>query len=116
MTTGDSDDGDKIVAFPTTPEERRAMRKLQQDRERQKLVNVFIGEDDRMLFHDPNGVAYADLIINGHRETWPIKSKEFRSAYIGYLRRQLDRLITEGSILAVGVKAAMNKSAVNAAI
>ena len=116
MTTGDSDDGDKIVAFPTTPEERRAMRKLQQDRERQKLVNVFIGEDDRMLFRDPNGVAYADIIVDGHRQTWPIKSKEFRSAYIGYLRRQLDHLVGEGSVLAMGVKAAMSKSAVNTAI
>src|SRR6516225_240793 len=116
MTTGDSDDGDKIVAFPTTPEERRAMRKLQQDRERQKLVNVFIGEDDRMLFRDPNGVAYADIVVDGHRQTWPIKSKEFRSSYIGYLRRQLDRLVGEGSVLAMGVKAAMSKSAVNTAI
>jgi hypothetical protein len=118
-TNDGHDDGSgsgTVVTFPATDAERRVLRKLQQDRERQKLVNVFIGEDDRMLFHDPNGVAYADLIINGHRETWPIKSKEFRSAYIGYLRRQLDRLITEGSILAVGVKAAMNKSAVNAAI
>jgi hypothetical protein len=91
------------------------MRKLQQDRERQKLVNVFV-EEDRALFRDANGVAYADLIIKGHRETWPIKSKEFRSAYVGYLRRQLDRLVAEGSILAVGVKAAMSKSAVNTAI
>jgi len=91
------------------------MRKLQQDRERQRLVNVFVDED-RALFHDPNGVAYADLIIGGHRETWPIKSKEFRSAYIGYLRQQLDRLIAEESILAMGIKAAMSKAAVNAAI
>jgi hypothetical protein len=29
------------------------------------------------LFHDPNGNAFADLAINGHRETWPIRSKEF---------------------------------------
>src|SRR5215472_9040921 len=107
--------GDNVVTFPTTAEERRAMRKLQQDRERQRLVNVFVDED-RALFHDPNGIAYADLIIDGHRETWAIKSKEFRSFYIGYLRRQLDRLVAEGSILAMGVKAAMSKSAVNAAI
>ena len=73
-------------------------------------------DEDRALFHDPNGIAYADLIINGHRETWPIKSKEFRSAYVGYLQRQFDRLVAEGSVLAMGVKAAMSKSAVNAAI
>ena len=111
MTTGNSDDG-KVIAFPTTPAERRAMRKLQQDRERQRLVNVFVDED-RALFHDPNGIAYADLIIGAHRETWRVTSKEFRSAYIAYLQRQLDRLVSEGSVLAVGVKHAMAKSAIN---
>src|SRR5262245_52795432 len=30
------------------------------------------------LFHDPNGTAFADLAIDGHRETWPIRSKRFR--------------------------------------
>ena len=30
------------------------------------------------LFHTPDGSGYADLDINGHRETWPIRSKGFR--------------------------------------
>jgi len=30
------------------------------------------------LFHSPNGTGFADLDINGHRETWPIRSKGFR--------------------------------------
>ena len=30
------------------------------------------------LFHTPTGTAFADLIINGHRETWPIRGKGFR--------------------------------------
>ncbi len=30
------------------------------------------------LFHAPDGSAFADLVINGHRETWPIRSKGFR--------------------------------------
>ncbi len=30
------------------------------------------------LFHAPDGTGYADLDINGHRETWPIHSKGFR--------------------------------------
>jgi hypothetical protein len=30
------------------------------------------------LFHAPDGTGYADLEINGHRETWPIDSKSFR--------------------------------------
>jgi len=36
------------------------------------------------LFHTASGVAYADLEIDHHRETWPIRSKQFR----GWLRRQ----------------------------
>ncbi|MFO0688365.1 MAG: hypothetical protein U0900_06640 [Myxococcota bacterium] len=30
------------------------------------------------LFHAPDGTAFADLDINGHRETWPIRGKGFR--------------------------------------
>jgi hypothetical protein len=36
------------------------------------------------LFHTPAGIAFADLMIDGHRETWPIRSKRFR----GWLRRR----------------------------
>jgi hypothetical protein len=36
------------------------------------------------LFHDPNGTAFADLAIEGHRETWPIRSRQFRH----WLRRR----------------------------
>ena len=30
------------------------------------------------LFHTPDGSAFADLDINGHRETWSLRSKGFR--------------------------------------
>ena len=30
------------------------------------------------LFHAPDGTGFADLDINGHRETWPIRAKGFR--------------------------------------
>ncbi len=36
------------------------------------------------LFHTPSGVAFADFITEGHRETWPIRSKHFRT----WLRRR----------------------------
>jgi hypothetical protein len=36
------------------------------------------------LFHDPNGTAFIDLEIDGHRETWPIRSRQFRH----WLRRR----------------------------
>src|SRR6476646_8601791 len=35
------------------------------------------------LFHTSSGVAFADFITEGHRETWPIRSKRFRT----WLRR-----------------------------
>ena len=35
------------------------------------------------LFHTPSGVAFADFITEGHRETWPIRSQRFRT----WLRR-----------------------------
>ncbi len=36
------------------------------------------------LFHTATGTAFADLLIDGHRESWPIRSKRFR----GWLRRR----------------------------
>src|SRR6516165_1815869 len=30
------------------------------------------------LFHSPDGVAYADIYRNGHRETYPVRSGDFR--------------------------------------
>jgi hypothetical protein len=36
------------------------------------------------LFHSPDGTAFADLVIDGHRETWPIRSTQFRH----WLRRR----------------------------
>src|ERR1700704_6632330 len=30
------------------------------------------------LFHTATGIAYADLAIGGHRETWPVRSSRFR--------------------------------------
>jgi hypothetical protein len=31
------------------------------------------------LFHTANGTAFADLMIDGHRETWPVRGSRFRS-------------------------------------
>src|SRR5262245_30117165 len=78
------DNNEKVVTFPSTDEERKALRREKQDQEKQKLINLFVDETGG-LFHTPNGDAYADLIINGHRETWPVRSKKFRIAYIKYL-------------------------------
>jgi hypothetical protein len=31
------------------------------------------------LFHASDGTGFADLIIDGHRETWPLRSKRFQA-------------------------------------
>jgi hypothetical protein len=36
------------------------------------------------LFHTANGTAFADLMVDGHRETWPVRGTRFRS----WLRRR----------------------------
>ena len=36
------------------------------------------------LFHIADGTAFADLMIDGHRETWPVRSTRLRS----WLRRK----------------------------
>jgi hypothetical protein len=44
------------------------------------LIDIALCEE---LFHTAAGAAFADIIIEGHRETWPIRSKRFRA----WLRR-----------------------------
>jgi hypothetical protein len=31
------------------------------------------------LFHASDGTGFADLIIDGHRETWPLRGKRFQA-------------------------------------
>jgi hypothetical protein len=117
MASSTSDGDNKVVEFPKTAEERRALRKARQDIERQKLVNLFIDEaGSDTLFSTGDGVAFADLIVAGHRETWPIRSKQFRHEYIRYLKRQFEQLTEGGIILALTVGLSLKKSAVNNAI
>jgi hypothetical protein len=60
---------DKILEFPKTDAEREALRKVKQDQEKQKLIHQFVDEAGNGLFHTPDDVAYADLIIGGCRQT-----------------------------------------------
>jgi hypothetical protein len=116
---GGGSNDDKVVPFPKTAEERRAHPKAKQDLEKQRLINVFIDESggDQALFHTRDDDAYADLIVSGHRETWPVRSKQFRHAYLRYLQRQFDRLVNEEDpMLAMAMKASMGKTQVNHAI
>src|SRR4029453_14819351 len=45
------------------------------------LIDTALYEE---LFHTAAGTAFADILVDGHRETWPIRSKRFR----GWLRRR----------------------------
>ena len=40
--------------------------------------------DSAELFHTATGTAHADLAIDGHRETWPVRGPRFRA----WLRRR----------------------------
>src|SRR5262249_33265951 len=118
MISDDADNGgdDGVVQFPKTAAERAALRKAKIDLEKRRLVATFIA-DDKALFHTRDGAAYADLIVGGHRETWPVRSKQFRHAYLRYLQQQFTRLLSEEqSLLALVMKSSMSKAAVNHAI
>jgi hypothetical protein len=99
MPSTKSGGGDKFVAFPNAAE-REALRKARQDVERQRLVNLFVDEaGSDALFSAGGSIAFADLIVAGHRETWPIRSKQFRYEYIRYLKRQFEQLTGAGTVL-----------------
>src|SRR5262245_43038440 len=55
------------------------------------------------LFHTAAGTAFADITIDGHRETWPIRSKRFR----GWLRRRYYQA-TGGAASAAEVRSALD--------
>jgi hypothetical protein len=59
------------------------------EKKRQKQVEIPIRRiDPDYLFHDQDKVAYADVIMKGHRETWPLQSKQFEL----YLRSEAHSL------------------------
>jgi hypothetical protein len=52
------------------------------------------------LFHTAAGIAFADIVIDGHRETWPIRSRRFRM----WLRRSYYKATgTAASALAIKI-------------
>jgi hypothetical protein len=64
------------------------------------LINLAAGAD---LFHASTSTAYADLIIEGHRETWPVRSPRFRA----WLRRRYYEA-TGDALSATALNAALN--------
>src|SRR4051812_49286078 len=77
-------------AHTVTPEEAAAgeaeNKKADDKKQKKKQIDVLVEAASTKggLFHDGNDAAYADLIIDGHRETWPVRSQKFK----GWLTRQ----------------------------
>ena len=46
------------------------------DETQRDVLARLAGEAD--LFHAPDGTGFADIPVDGHRETWPVRSKGFR--------------------------------------
>jgi hypothetical protein len=55
------------------------------------------------LFHTAAGTAFADITVDGHRQTWPIRSKRFR----GWLRRRYYQA-TGGAASAAEIRSALD--------
>jgi hypothetical protein len=113
ITNGDDN---KVVQFPLSAEERRALRKQKQDLERQRLIRCFVDEAGRALFHTADGKAYADLIIDGTRQTWPVRSRQFRFEYIRFVKREWEARAERSEIMALTLGPSLKKSAINQAI
>jgi hypothetical protein len=65
------------------------------------MLNDMMRCDD--LFHSAAGIAFADIMVDGHRETWPIRSKRFR----GWLRRRYYQA-TGGAASAAEIRSALD--------
>jgi hypothetical protein len=55
------------------------------------------------LYHSADGSAFADIAVNGHRETWPVRSKGFRR----WITQQFFEK-TEGAPSSEALQAALN--------
>ena len=82
----DDDSGFNEAAFSKRVEKLRAEktkkeRDAKRTREEPKLkqADILIAIAKRgVLFHNHEGVAYADIAVGGHRETWPVRSTGYR--------------------------------------
>ena len=44
-----------------------------------KIILSQVHQTNTEFFHDPNDIAYAALMIDGRRETWPLRSRGFKA-------------------------------------
>jgi hypothetical protein len=55
----------------------RSSKRKRSDGPKQADILIALAEPAE-LFHTPDGTCFADVDVNGHRETWPIRRKGFR--------------------------------------
>lgn len=53
-------------------------------------VLIEIGQS-ASLFHTPDHTAYADILVGGHRETWPLRARGFRRWLLGTFFQETNR-------------------------
>src|SRR5262249_41146660 len=70
---------EKVVVDPGAPDEATGEDCCDGGGRRPKQSDILINlAQSAELFHDADGREFADLVINGHRETWSIRSKGFK--------------------------------------
>jgi len=74
-------EADNVVEFPNKADGKRESRKAKKkadDGSRKPQASKLIAlASEAKLFHTADGTCYADIDINGHRETWKIRSQGF---------------------------------------
>jgi hypothetical protein len=48
------------------------------DRAKQADVIMKLAREGAKLFHTPEGISFADVRVEGHRETWPVRSRNLK--------------------------------------
>ena len=82
------------INTPTTTEPYQNICLFNDDDKKKSKVTVLIEIGEYLeKFHDPNDEAYVVIIINGHNEVWPMKSKVFRD----WLSNQYYQLAKSGT-------------------
>ena len=68
-----------VQPVPTSAEDTKADPRKSDERRTQATTLIEIATRKGVeLFHAPDGTPYADITIDGHRETWALKSNGFR--------------------------------------
>ena len=45
---------------------------------KQADIAIRLARENAQLFHTADGTAFADIFVENHRETWPVRSRGFK--------------------------------------